>query len=95
MICRGFPKGTQHNFIALARRGFAVYVANIAFTPQPEFPRLFTGRERGHWLVAIMRMMPVVNRRMGITGDSAGGCILARLQSNPTFRIVDQENYWG
>ena len=81
-------KDLNRNFcIALARRGFAVVSISYRVFPQADFlGQLQDVNAAYQWLVAHADEYPIDANRIGITGDSAGGCLslfTLAIQRNP------------
>lgn len=89
----GYKELNRNFCIALARRGFAVVSISYRVYPQADFlGQLQDVNAAIGWLQNHADEYPIDPNRMGITGDSAGGCLslyTLAIQSDP--ELLDQE----
>lgn len=89
----GYKELNRNFCIALARRGFAVISISYRVYPQADFlGQLQDVNAAIGWLQNHADEYPIDPNRMGITGDSAGGCLslyTLAIQSDP--ELLNQE----
>ena len=89
----GYKELNRNFCIALARRGFAVISISYRVYPQADFlGQLQDVNAAISWLQNHADEYPIDPNRMGITGDSAGGCLslyTLAIQSDP--ELLDRE----